>query len=374
MLLAIIAKTPIVSAWGEEAWARIAAKIDNYVSILAEQQLEPVLLAVDDPLSTAKFGLNPVAPINSFILSTVNAVRSAMKTRGRAVEHVVLLGGNDLIPFFQLMNPVMDRRLDPDSLVATDNPYAADPEAADQVSEWMCPTGSLGRVCDGGSAESFEKSIQNAIDSHKNASGKSGSLAVVNREWEDASIPARNELPGPVDYRSSPAYRLTPNNAQDLASRVLYFNLHGFDGDPAWKSYDLALDQFLNVVVPDSLGSGVLTGSVVVSEACYGAQIAGRTTANCCALRMHVEGARTFWGATGLAFGSVLQPWLTVDNADRLSAHFIQGVRGGGMAGSVAAGARANFRATCAQNGGMNPYEQKTALQFVLLGDPTVTV
>jgi hypothetical protein len=271
-----------------------------------------------------------------------------------------------------LPNPVFDRRLDPDAQVLSDNPYGA---IDDSLDEWLAPSIPIGRICDGGSAATFAQVLDRVIANRVARPAREGSCAIINEQWIDASLPAVSALDPPIDRRIAPAYAVSSANADDLRRRVIYVNLHGFDGDPAWKSYDVVADRFLDVLTPNSFAADPIGGSLIVSEACYGAQIAGRTADDSCALRAQAEGAAAVIGATGLVFGSILQPWLQVDDADRLAQILLGAMTPGVEIGALLVRARKEFVAQCrGESGIVNPYEQKTALQFILLGDPSLPV
>ena len=125
--------------------------------------------------------------------------------------------------------------------------------------------------------------------------------------------------------------------------------------------------QFFPVVSPGILQSQTLSGSVVFAENCYGAQIAGRSFANSCALALARQGA-AFIGASGLAFGSFLSPRMFLQDADALASSFFSECAAGATVGSALAKARSDYL-----SGGSPPdaFKQKTLLQFLLLGDPT---
>jgi hypothetical protein len=94
----------------------------------------------------------------------------------------------------------------------------------------------------------------------------------------------------------------------------------------------------------------------------------GKTASTSCALRLLQQGCGAFIGATGLAFGSHIQPDLLMENADLLAMSFFQSVSGPSV-GDALVRARQAFQAAL-PTAATNAFCQKTLLQFMLLGDP----
>lgn len=369
MLLAVTSATAIGTRFGQDAFSALRPALRGYLEAQRSRGLELTLVRLDDAGDMAAFGLDPVPwTTSTTVRGTIDAICRSQRLRGSPVESVLLLGGDEIIPLCRVPNPVGDRRLDPDGEVLTDNPYGA---LDNSPGEYLAPSRPVGRLCDGGSIDAFRTVIERLVTNLTTRPFRQGSCAVLNDQWVDGSTPAASRLSPPIEWHVAPAYAVAAGNRSDLDRRVVYANLHGFDGDPAWKAYDAWHDQFLEVMTPESFTADHIAGSVIISEACYGAQITGRTAATSCAIRAQVEGAATVIGATGLVFGSILQPWLVIADADQLTAHLFGRVTPGRPAGMVLTGGRQDFVRSC---GTLNPYEYKTALQFLLLGDPSLAI
>lgn len=367
MLLIVSRKRPIFECFGGGATDELMALMGQYEGAVRVAGTPVALAVLDDAESMAEFGLSAVDDSQADgIRRRVQDVAAICALRGDPVTLLLLLGGDGIIPLFRLPNPV-PREVDQDQEILSDNPYGF----LDNPAEWLAPTIGVGRICDGGTVDAFRDSLRAVIANRRATPFRAGACAVINAEWADASAPVAALLQQPLDWRLAPFYSVTFQNRGDLNHRILYFNLHGFDGDPAWKSYDSARDQFLDVVNPESFLPENVAGSVVISEACYGAQVVARTADNSCALRLQRAGALAVIGATGLVFGSELQPWLTIDNADQLVPMLLESATPGKALGSALAEARQRFLGVKC-NGAPNVYERKTALQFMLLGDPSV--
>lgn len=355
-MLAVTLRAPIQSAFGADGYAQIRKAIDMYV-----QGQGGKTLALDDP---ADAGLIRVPPaLSADAGSLLIAIRSAVSAVA-GISSLLLMGNEDVIPFFSLNNPVTDRNIDPDVTVPSDNPYGS---CADTQNQYLAPPLPLGRIPfpASGSAADALTYLTGASAYRASRLTRTGSAVITNADWSSFSQLASTSLPGPVDFHVSPGYQLTdPLNIQ---RSFAYANLHGFSGDREWKAFDSVQGQFFPVVSPNVLQSQALSGTVVFAENCYGAQISGRTPANSCALTLATQGA-AFIGASGLAFGSFLSPRMFLQDSDELASTFFSECAAGATVGSALAKARADYLLNASS---ADAFKQKTLLQFLLLGDPT---
>lgn len=356
MMLAVTLKAPIQAASGTDGYAQIRSAIDTYV-----QGQGGKTLALDDQAEAALIGIPPALSADAG--SLLIAIRSAVSAVAGTTS-LLLMGNENVIPFFRLPNPVADRNVDPDSTVPSDNPYGS---CADTQAQYLAPPLPLGRIpfpVTGSAADALTY-LEGANAYRAARLTRTGSAVITNADWSLFTQSAAASLPGPVDFHVSPGYQLTdPSNIQ---RGFAYANLHGFSGDGEWKGYDSVQGQFFPVVSPSALQIQTLSGSVVFAENCYGAQIAGRTPANSCALALARQGA-AFIGASGLAFGSFLSPRMFLQDADALASSFFSECATGATVGSALAKARADY---LSDGSSTDAFKQKTLLQFLLLGDPT---
>jgi hypothetical protein len=372
MLLLVSSRNNLTSAYGPSGFEAVLAKEDHYRTVLLDLGIPCRAVFVDDSGSMAPFGLEPILSLDaSSIAGAIRRLRTALAGGPDAVTSVALMGGDSIVPFWRVLNPVTDRGVDPDETVLSDNPYAA---SEDTLRGWLAPSLPLGRICgaDSGPVESLTGVLDRGIENHRARASRVGSCAIVNEEWLSASMRAGASLAAPVAWHLAPGFRVLPANQRDLDARFLYFNLHGFANDPGWKGYQPDRDEFVTALTPESFSSEYVSGTTVFAENCYGAQVAGRSAANSCALRMVEMGTSAFVGSTGLAYGSFLERDRFLINADMFAQFFFQSVVDGNPTGLSFARARAEFL-DISNRDVLDPFEQKTALQFVLLGDPTLT-
>lgn len=362
-MLIVTARNPLQSNYGSEGYQQIRAALDTWASVEGHR-----VLAVDDPGDMASFGLT--AGTNN-PADVQLAIRGVSTRYPSMVDGVLLAGGNSIIPFWTLNNPVADRGTDLDLTVMTDNPYGA---VSETLSEYLAPSCPIGRLAipDEASLKQFLGSIDGLP--HRQppvAAGQPGTALFVNSDWLEFSQRVAQSTPNPQVWHLSPGYELDAETSQDAARQTLYFNLHGFSGQADWQGYSTIQRGFVPAVTPDGLNRTWVSGAVCFAECCYGAQIAGRTTDNSCALKLVQEGA-SLVGATGLAFGSYIASDLMLEDADFLARAFFQAVMTGSTIGESLTVARKSYLADASENqvGQIWQLKQKTLLQFVLLGNP----
>ncbi len=359
MMLIVTSRRALETGYGADGYTKIRIALDAFAEAAGATPL-----ALDDRGDMSGFGVQPA--MNTDAGSLLLSIRALKRVIG-GVDSLLLIGGDNIIPFWQITNPVTDRSVDPDVVVYTDNPYGTDIENMEQ---YLAPPLPLGRLPDSarGTADDFVNVIASATESRKSRVMRQGSTALVNADWRDFSKGAAVALQG-IDWHLSPGYCLNQATQSDANREFLYFNLHGFNGKPDWQGYDSVADRFVSAATPAGFDRQYVSGSVVFAENCYGAQIAGRTITNSCALKLVNEGA-AFVGATGLAFGSHIAPTLILEDADALAKSFwSEFADGGSQLGASLAKARSNYLlgdSTISNN----PFKQKTLLQFTLLGDP----
>jgi Peptidase family C25 len=327
-----------------------------------------VLIYVDDSASMALFGL-PAIPGTS-AGAVLLGIRNLCKSIGN-VQSVLLIGGDDIVPYWQMRNPVTDREADVDEIVYSDNPYGA---SRDEWMSYLSPELPVGRLADSSSSNSTEFSawIRRMQDNHTSRLKRQGSVAIFNSQWADLSTNVSTIMPPPVRNHAAPGYAVSAANSSDLDGQYLYFNLHGFDDSPQWRAFDPVSGRFVTAVDPTAFANSSISGSVVYAENCYAGLTVDKTATSSCALRLMQQGAAALIAPTGLAFGSYLDATIFLENADYLAASFFRQITSGPVpSGRSLSLARQDYIAN-EPTPYTNPYKQKTLLQFNLLGDPSL--
>ncbi|HEX6291457.1 MAG TPA: tetratricopeptide repeat protein [Herpetosiphonaceae bacterium] len=379
------------ASYGAETATAIVDTLASYGAALAQRGIQAACLLVDRQDTLAPLGnVAPAAERSAAACKDViDAVCAHLKADGREVDAVVLLGGDGIIPFHRLPNPSQDADAD----VPSDNPYGcgAGSELAPELIVARFPDGGA----DGGRL--LLDQLQRAIEYHRHwhIAGPRGVLTLPFMRRLTRALEAGGpvvswgvsaeawQLPSQTVYAELESARqlvwcppATPDTIEAAwpgDGRLLYFNLHGLAGGPNWYGQAVggpASAPLPVALTPHDIGS-VPPAMICISEACYGAEIIGRTPSNAIALRLLQSGALAFVGSTATAYGAVTLP---LGGADLLTQQTLQNLRRGHPLGRAVALARDWMaREVVQQQGYLDPDDAKTLLSFVLLGDPWAT-
>jgi hypothetical protein len=374
MNLTISLKSALVGKYGDAGFASIDEALASYPRSAGNDSL---VVYLDDGASMQQVGLTPVLALNvgGLTLGIRKIRRELAMEKPSDSDSLFIIGGNSIVPYWQFQNPVQDRQVDRDAIVYSDNPYGALNDALygeDTQDGYLNPSLPVGRLADAakGTAADFVKLINAVTKNHQQIRQRNGSAAVYNAQWQKQTDSVAELLSPPLNTHAVPGYQVTSGNRSDLDRKYLYFNLHGFADESAWKGFNPVNGQFYSAVTPDSFDQAFVSGTVVYAENCYGAWTLGKNSSNSCAMRLLDQGAAAVVGATGLAFGSYISPGMLLENADALAQLFFQ--NSGGMSSGLALmKARRDFLLNDRISAN-NVFVQKTLLQFTLLGDPTL--
>lgn len=363
MLLIVSSAGRLESRYGTAGAARLRHLLYRLEDRLRAIHGEALLVLPDDPLSALGAGVNPTDVVSA---AEVRSVIAALAP-GRRVTSLLIVGGDDVVPFHRLPNPVRDRDTDPDSEVLTDNAYGLAPGAPASSDRLFRPELPVGRLpdFDPPNLEAFAALLEDWCEGTRG--GQDGVFAVVDPAWQGEAMRVLAGF-GPR-LRTTPGWSARDPEWGAQRPRLLYFNLHGFNDRPEWRGFDRRTGRWVDGIRPADVTTDSAAGAAIFTENCYGAAVSGRSPRNSVALSFLAAGARAFVGATGLAFGSysaLLTP-IFLDHADRLARVFVESLLDRGETfGRALVEARRQF-----VDAGLNTrFAQKTALQFVLYGDP----
>lgn len=297
---------------------------------------------------------------------------------------LLIIGGDEIVPLHRLPNPIPDD----DPLVLSDNPYAADDAGH------VAPQRVVARIpeVDAGDAGLLLAILDAMIEHHRRGQGR-GRLLIPGagrrpphaqaqvagycaEVWRETSRAALDSLSAGAALHASPpltAAELEAGAGALAPRRLLYLNLHGAQGlpnfygqpDVPWAGPASRLPVALR---PDQVGQALAPGGLLLTEACYGAELAGRTPASSILLRALSEGALACIGATVNAYGSSQPPLVA---ADLLFKHMLAHLAHGAPLGEALHHARHEFaQEMYRRQGYLDDVDVKTLIEFVLLGDP----
>ncbi len=355
---------------GSEGVFAVERAVGDLMAAMAEHSLSATFLYADDSPLLSQLGLLPADVTDpTSVMRLVRAVSERLRWTEEEVRYLLILGDDSVLPFHRLANPALDA----DETVLSDQPYGAHADAP------LVPALGVGRLPDVGLGLLLS-ALSAAADGHRRlasgagiapAGGAFGYSASVwkraaRRVFEPIGDPRTLRLSPPLSHRELPA-------AGPAGPRYRYYNLHGLEDAAEWfgqldPAFPADYPGFPMALRPDDLAAA--PGSVVFSEACYGAHIQGRALHDSVALTHLARGSLAFVGATGVAYGGLDGPLVA---ADRLARDFWRGVDAGLSAGLALAGAKAGLvRQAVEHHGYLDAEEEKAVLNFVLYGDPSL--
>lgn len=355
---------------GAEGVFAVERAVGDLMVAMGERGLSATLLYADDSPLLGRLGLLPADVTDpASVTRLVQAVTQRLCWTEEQVRYLLILGDDDVVPFHRLENPALDA----DASLLSDYPYGAHADAH------LLPALSVGRLPDVG-LELLLSALAAAADAHRAlargapATAAAGAFGYSASVWKRAARQVFEPIGDPRALRLSPplSHRELPA-AGPAGPRYRYYNLHGLEDAAEWfgqldPAFPADYPGFPMALRPEDLPSA--PGSVVFSEACYGAHLQGRAVHDSMALTHLAQGSLAFVGATGVAYGGLDGPLVA---ADRLARDFWRGVDAGLSAGLALAGAKAGLvRRAVEHHGYVDAEEEKAVLNFVLYGDPSL--
>ncbi|HJZ50336.1 MAG TPA: tetratricopeptide repeat protein [Roseiflexaceae bacterium] len=389
-------KTTLLRRYGEAGFAAIDRRLRLLAEALCRRGVQAYCCYVDDASSLQIGDQISLAPVVHDAVAIRELIRTLAEAFGRQRQELatlLLIGGDDSIPFHRLPNPLHDD--DPD--VFSDTPYGSDDAG------YLLPHRVVARLPDGAGDDPglLLTQLDQMLDQHRASAAHhkrsefhltllggqrsparqaesttdAGYCAEI---WRESSRAVLDVLAPAAPLAASPPLDAdTLNLAEWAGRRVLYMNLHGASGLPNWYGQpDLpwpgAATKLPVALRPDQLAAQHLAGGLLISEACYGAELVERTPNNSIPLRALAEGVLACVGATASSYGSNGTPLVA---ADLLCQRLLIQLASGIPAGPALHQARLEFAQTMYRRQGyLDDVDIKTLTQFVLLGDPWASI
>lgn len=317
-------------------------QIDEYIK--SRRDYETVFFYYDMP---SKLRIKPVRKRAESIRSFVMKVEKKLGT----IDSLLLLGGDDVIPFFRLDNPCDDG----DEAVLSDNPYAS------RDDNFTIPERICARIPDNKSAEFMKKQLTKAKPIQKKSFGLTAKI------WKRASENVFRPIDDPKKLKTSPPITSDRFKKAWLQNKdFLYFNVHGSKISANWYGQQGA--EYPVAMQPSNIKDA---SGIVASESCYGAYILEKSQNDAMSLKfLDQDEVLGFCGSTTIAYGPVAPP---SSEADLLVKYFFEYLQQGMASGESLKNAKLDFaRKALRRHGFLDDDDQKTLLQFVLYGDPTI--
>ncbi|HWQ46033.1 MAG TPA: hypothetical protein VN376_04155 [Longilinea sp.] len=353
-----------------------------------------ITLYPDDMESMGRYGLTAVDTADPWKIKLALAdLDNALEAHGQMIGCVLIVGGQQVIPFHRLPNPTDDM----DESVLSDNPYTT------LDGNYFIPNWPVGRLPGeaGTDAGLLLEEIRQINSYHCGSTGKSNlfqqikeTLALFFRDpfamfrgaekpfnygltaavWRSSSVAAFQPIGDTRSLQVSPPISSSILEKHKVsASTFGYYNLHGLSDSPEWYGQKDAGDTSSAPDYPVAVSSldivkDVTSPSVVFSEACYGGYVVNKAESQSVALRFIAVGVNTLVASTCVSYGSITTPLI---GADLLGNSFWTHVQEGFTAGDAFMQAKIDLaREMTRRQGYLDGEDQKTLISFVLFGDP----
>lgn len=382
-------RTRLQQVYGDHAYKKLDHAVLEIVSAMRRKPgWSAYRFFTDDPPSLDPFDIAPADPGNAWeVKLRLGDLDRALAKRGEMIAAVLIIGGDNIVPFHLLPNPTDDD----DDDVASDNPYASSDE------NYFVPEWPVGRLPIEDSWQALESQLRSIAQYHQWTNRPynpfqrirywfqrrfGGFFAPVDKTtgytasvWKKASHAVYKAIGDPRSMVASP-----PAEAERLPgillrpSNLSYFNLHGLEDAPEWYGQRDPLQdapsalEFPVALRPQDIVNSGRAPKVVFTEACYGAHAIGKTSETALSLKFLCAGTRAVIGSTKISYGSVTPPLIAADLLGRL---FWQYLNQRLPVGEALRRAKLKLAAEMHQRQGfLDGEDQKTVISFVLFGDP----
>lgn len=361
------------------------------ITVKEKNAWSSIVFFPDDLEICGRYGITPIDTIDPWKikLALVDLDKALQKT-GERIGCVLIIGGENIVPFHKLPNPTDDSDVE----VKSDNPYGS-LDTNYFVSDW--PVGRLPGEA-GSEVGLLLTQIRNVLQYHTDeATMQSWTNRILNivqfwnRPWlkhygntgYTASVWKRSSLAAFRTIGEAKNLFLSPNgtqpafNANKLTTAPFgYFNLHGVEDGSEWYGQKDPTDNLDGADYPIALKPSDLVKNsnsprIVFSEACYGGNIFGKKEEESIALSMTGIGVLAMIGSSTISYGSVNTPLIGADLMGYLiMKHLVEGM----PIGNAFIKAKVEFvREMNRRQGYLDGEDQKTLISFILYGDPLVT-
>jgi hypothetical protein len=357
-------------------------------AVKSRTNMDALVVYVDDAASLRRYGVEPVDPTRpEQVKMLIDNLDNRLNTVNRRIDYLLIVGGDTIVPFHRLPNPLDDQ----DGIVLSDNPYGARGDA-----NHLIPDRAVGRMPDGGQSgvEFLCALVRNAATAHQNAVDSKGVLSSLVNALRSSRQPEQNGhsfgYSASIWRKASRTVFETVGHGRHLRIsppltyqefslagplHFSYYNLHGVEDGPNWYGqrdslFPARYPLFPVALRPEDLLETDHTNTVVFTEACYGANIQGKTPQDSIALRFLASNALAVVGSTKVAYGAVDAP---LTGADLVARAFLDGLQSCLTMGESLKYAKAYLaRQMEMRQGYLDGEDQKTLISFVLYGDPSL--
>lgn len=375
--LSVTVRGSLERKYAATALEQVDRAVADWIAADAARGIETLHVAVDDATAMGAHGVSAVTG-----RVTARKMKRAVDAlcKRLAPDYLVLFGGDDVVPYFVVANPSYDPSGDDDKEVPTDNPYASSrPFQSKTRPSYLVPDRVVGRIPDmlgHGDPVWFVDYLAATGSAPQPASVYGKLYAICCDEWNGAGKACVEYLNHPASSLliSPPEVDASPKATALLPSPLHMVKCHGSPLDPQFygqqgSAYPVALTS-------TTLRTRLTPGTLAAAMCCYGAQVyspsdPAATVPGAWPLASTYlrGGASGFAGSTGIAWVGPSEMMC----ADWVVAGYLKGVLGGASIGRAFLEAKQDYLRWIGQQGcAPGLADEKTLIEFVLLGDPSV--
>lgn len=374
--LSITCKAALAKKYDKTALAKIDQYVAKWQAADKTRGIRTIHVALDDAKVMKPLKVKPV--LGKFTPHKAKRALDALVARLKP-DYIVLFGANDVVPQFHVPNPTKGE--DNEATVPTDNPYASSRKFRNGTrATYLVPDRVVGRIPDlvGSSDPRWVLDyLAGATEWTSSAPGSYGKdLLVVCDEWKQSGQACAQYLSRDVgSLMISPP---TATNSEKIrarhGNRLQMIKCHGAANDSCFYGQKGA--SYPETLRSPSIRNRTSSRTIVGAMCCFGASIfdpndpaalkPGEPPIPSVYLR---QGAFGFFGSTSTAWVGI-QAMMC---ADWVVSAFLKGTLAGASIGRSALEAKQDFVRWLQQQGDeQDAPDEKTLLQFVLLGDPSI--
>jgi hypothetical protein len=376
--LSVTVRRHLERKYDSAARKTINAAVKRWIAADAQRGIKTVHVAVDDAAAMKALGAKAL----SGKATAAKIKRAIDKLWGLlGADYLVLFGGDEIVPMFVVKNPSFDPGGDDDETVPTDNPYASSAAfRASKRSSYLVPDRTIGRIpdmVDDPSPVWLTDYLTTATSwVSRPASFYDPTYAICCDAWKGAGVKCVQYISAPEagPMISPPLGNGSTTAKNRLTRRTHMIKCHGAQLDP--KFYGQKGSAYPEALTSATLKPKVRSATVPAAMCCYGAQVySPDDPAAADPGEWPIASTYLRRGALGFA-GSTMIAWVGVDQmmcADWIVAGYLKGVLGGASLGRAFLESKQDYVRWINQQGqAPDIADEKTLIEYVLLGDPSI--
>jgi hypothetical protein len=373
--LSITCRQPLEKKYDAKSLALIDAAVARWIAADKARGITTIHVAVDDATAMKRQGASAVD--GRITAAKVKTALDALVNRLRP-DYIVLVGADDVVPLFVVTNPSAAEDNEP--TVPTDNPYASSqPFSSGTRASYLIPDRVVGRIPDlpGTSDPAWLLDYLQSATQWQSTPPASYAkdLLVCADAWKGGGQACATYIGRSGDLLLSPPAVTASSQLRARHGALLQMiKCHGSPGDSQF--YGQKGSAYPPVVRSTALRGRTKPQAVIGAMCCYGASVFDPSDpANVHPGEPPIPSVYLRQGAYGF-LGSTNTAWVggpSMMGADWVVASFLRGVLGGASLGRAALEGKQDFLRWIQQQGNdADAADEKTLLQFVLLGDPSI--